>query len=158
MTLKKLMETLAEKLELTDVALTEDGSAQILFDGVHEVEIHAHDERPGFGLSASVGPMPEDDEERAEACLYLLEGNLLGDATNGAALSLDPERGEIVLCRSINQVEISYEAFEAELAGFLAALRAWKGEDAAGETGVGAAADTTELPDGAAAQAAMVRV
>lgn len=160
MTLASLMQTFAENLGQEDLTLTEDGSAQIVFDDVHEVDICTNEGRPGFGFSATVGPLPEEAEEATAVCLHLLEANLLGDATNGAALALDSERGEIVLCRNVNQDDIAYEAFEAELSAFLAALRHWKGHDLTEDPDEDPAGDEEAPTDDnvAAAAAAMFRV
>lgn len=155
MILKELLEEFAARLELGDFLLEDDGGAQIVLDDDRVVDVHANDGRPGFTFSSAVSTAPSEDREAALS--ELLAANLMGEATFGAALSLDPSADEIVLCRSVNLDDVPYEAFEAELAQFSAALLAW--QDLKADGGVAADEDDPEAaPQDAGPEAGMMRV
>lgn len=135
MTLPELMQELSSRLETTDPLLNEDGGVTVVFDDEVAVEILAHEGRPGFCFVSTVGSLPDDAEAHGAMMRELLEANVFGDTTNGAALCVDPANDEILLSRSVNQASVSYETFEEELAGFLAVLRAWRMREADGEIG-----------------------
>lgn len=133
MKLGELMRELAVRLDLGEVALEDDGGAQVVVGDGLSIDIEYGETSGGIAFSATVGPAPADD--MAAALSELLDANLLGQGTNGATLALDRVLGEIVLCRSIGQPEMAYEAFEAELTRFAEALQFWHRRVADGELG-----------------------
>lgn len=155
MTIRELLGELAERVGLGEAALEDEGGVQIVLDDDRVIEIHANDDRPGVTFSSAVGPAPTEDREAVLATL--LEANLMGEGTFGAALCLDSAAGEIVLCRSINVDDMPYDAFEAELSQFSAAQLAWQEllEDGGRPDGLGD--DDTAAQD-PSPDAGMVRV
>ena len=58
----------------------------------------------------------------------MLEGNFFGSQTQGASLSLDATRGEIILSRSVDVDAITSEDFARVIEKFLAATGYWQEE------------------------------
>lgn len=125
MALADLMKEFGQAMGLGDVALEEDGGARIVIDGSLEVDIAAARDGVGFDITAAVCPIPTRNQRGIFA--GMLEANLVGQGTGGAALSLDTSLGEVVLSRSIRQDSLSYDEFEGEMIRFTTALRDWRG-------------------------------
>lgn len=146
MALSDLMRELAARMGLGEIELEDDGGAQLVIDGNLEVDLIADVEGTGFAAVATVGPFRETDREAAMA--ELLEVNLFGQATGGACLALDTNRGEIVLRCHFPETDIAFDVFDTEMAGFVGALRYWRGRNSAGLIGTGAEAEDGGLDSG----------
>lgn len=133
MALAELMTELAEAIGQEGVELEDDGGGQLVIDGDLVIDIAADSSGSRIVVSASVGAIPIDGREAAFG--ELLEANLLGDGTGGAALAIDSTRGEIALCRLLPQDGLSFSVFSQELSLFVEALRYWRQRCAAGEIG-----------------------
>ena len=75
-------------------------------------------------LYSVLGPLPA----QGDAALYqqLLEANLFGADTAGAALAIDGPMREIVLCRSVGAEGMAAAAFVQIVEQFITAAEAWK--------------------------------
>lgn len=131
MNLQDLMRELSSRLGIDEIPLNQDGGGQIVVDDEFAIDIARDEEGRGFQFAATVGPVPQHEREAVFA--ELLEANLIGQGTAGAALALDREMDEIVLCRSIRQDELPFEAFEQELSDFVQVLRFWRKRHQAGQ-------------------------
>ena len=80
-------------------------------------------EEPGFSLTATVGPAPQQNREAVFA--LLLEANLAGRGVGRCCLALDADCDEIVLSRYYERDEIEVETLEDELDHFITVLQVW---------------------------------
>jgi len=124
MELAELMKELASELGLGEIELEEDGGGRITIDDDLAIDLEGAEDGFGFSISATVGSIP--GEGREAVFRELLEANLQGHGTGGAALALDSTLNEIVLCRSIPQDDLRFEVFDQELVTFVEALRMWR--------------------------------
>ena len=139
MALAELMTELAAAIGLEGVELEDDGGGQLIIDDDLVIDIATDPGEATIIVAASVGAIPADQREAAFG--QLLEANLLGDGTGGAALAIDGTRDEIVLCRLFPQDDLPFAVFDRELSVFVQALRYWRQRCAAGT--IGQAADDT---------------
>ena len=147
MELAELIRELGAGLGLSDAEPDEDGAATLVIDDTLEIVIEPGEDGPGVLISAAVGKLPADAREAVFA--ELLEANLMGQGVGAAALAIDPEREEIVLCRVILKSDLDFGDFDRELVGFANALRFWRERCGGGQIGKGADGDEQD-GDGAA--------
>ena len=137
----------SDPLGLSDVEPDEDGAATIVIDDTLEIVVEPGEGGQGVLISAAVGQLPADAREAALA--ELLEANLMGQGVGAAALAIDPDQEEIVLCRVILKSDLDFGDFDRELVGFATALRFWRERCDGGQIGKGADGDEQDA-DGAA--------
>lgn len=142
MELAELIRELGAHLRLPDVDPDEDGAATIVIDDTFEIVIEPGEDGRRILISAAVGALPVDAREAVFA--ELLEANLVGQGTGTAALAIDPDREEIVLCRVILQTDLDFDDFDQELVVFTNALRYWRERCESGQIGKGADGDTPD--------------
>ena len=147
MELAELIRELGAGLELSDVEPDEDGAATIVIDDTLEIVVEPGEGGQGVLISAAVGALPADAREATLA--ELLEANLMGQGVGAAALAIDPDQEEIVLCRVILKSDLDFDDFDKELVAFVDALRFWRERCDAGQIGKGADGDEQD-EDGAA--------
>ena len=147
MELADLIREMGAHLGHRDVEPDEDGGAVIVIDDTYEIAIERGEEGRGIVISATVGELPDEGREAVYA--ELLEANLMGQGAGAAALAIDPQVGDIVLCRVIPQSDLAFDDFDLELVGFAGALRFWRDRFVSGEIGKGLDGDARQ--DGAAA-------
>ena len=147
MELAELIREMGAHLGLPDVEPDEDGGAVIVIDDTYEIAIEPGEEGRGIVISATVGDLPDEGREAVYA--ELLEANLMGQGVDAAALAIDPQVGDIVLCRMIPKSDLAFEDFDLELVGFASALRFWRERFVSGEIGKGLDGDGA-ADDGAA--------
>lgn len=147
MELAELIRELGAGLGLSDVEPDEDGAATIVIDDTLEIVVEPGEGGQGVLISAAVGALPADAREAALA--ELLEANLMGQGVGAAALAIDPDQEEIVLCRVILKSDLDFEDFDRELVAFVNALRFWRERSDGGQIGKGADGDEQD-EDGAA--------
>lgn len=120
MTVNNLLAEFGRKAGLGALSLDDKGVCRLSFDGTLVVDLE-HDSSAGvLHLYAVVGSIPADGKESLFA--RLLEANLFGAQTSGAALAIDRQRNEILLCRSIMPDALDAMAFEKILESFVNAL------------------------------------
>ncbi len=123
MTLADLMAELGERMEIGAFELDFDGGTQIVLDDETVIDIEPDPDGGGFHFYARIGPMPQRGREPVMAAL--LAANRLGQDTGAAALALDRDLDEIVLCRMLDEEGLSFDQFEAALTEFAAVHGAW---------------------------------
>ena len=133
MALADLMTELAAAIGFEGVELEDDGGGQLVIDDDLVIDIATDPGEAGIIVAAAVGAVPVDRREAAFG--ELLEANLLGDGTGGAALAIDETRDEIVLCRLFPQDDLPFAVFDRELSLFVQALRYWRQRCADGTIG-----------------------
>ena len=147
MKLAELIRELGAGLGLSGVEPDEDGAATIVIDDTLEIVVEPGEDGHGILISAAVGKLPADAREAVFA--ELLEANLMGQGAGAAALAIDPDLEEIVLCRVVLKADIDFDDFDQELAAFTNALRYWRERCDGGQIGKGQDGDEQES-DGAA--------
>ena len=150
MKLANVLSELGDRLGLGTIELDQDGGCLLAFDNNLLVDIEQAYEGPGFYLSATVCPAPQ--QKRQSVFAELLEANLQGRGTGHACLAFDADLDEIVLSQTIANDDIEIEAFEQELEAFLNVLEHWKHRYETGELGTlhgaVAASNATIMPPG----------
>jgi len=142
MALANLMKDLAAAIGLDNIAFGADGGGQLVIDDDVVVDIRvASGQEGGFVVSALVGPIPLDNREAVYG--ELLEANLVGDATGGAALAIDPTRSQIALRRRFSDDSMAFSVLDRELSIFVEALSYWRRRCANGEIGKGTEDDSS---------------
>ena len=121
MNLKDALMELAHQTGLP-IALSEHGTAQLLFDQRLAVNLEASGDQ-GVYLYAVLGPLPSDQREAMYA--MLLEGQLFGQETSLASFGLDSTRGELLLHRYLDLSRIEYSDFILALDDFIERHAYW---------------------------------
>lgn len=82
---------------IANLKFSPDGCARLMFEGDVAIDLEIDPSSEQIQLYSVLGPVPAANRES----LYrsLLEGNLFGSQTGGAALSIDPVQDEVLLCR-----------------------------------------------------------
>lgn len=118
----QLLQNLAVALELPELRFDANGCARIAVDGAPALNF----ERAANGsihLYSVLGSLPL---ERQEAYYrQMLEGNLFGTATGGAALAVDGTQGEVVLCRTVHVDHVAAADFSTMVEEFVTAAEDW---------------------------------
>lgn len=141
----ELIKGLAEKMGIGgEIEVDDDQRCFLEFDGMGVV-IQGVDAAETVALLSPVGmPPPEDPAQLYRA---LLEANYLFHGTSGATLSVNPEDGGVMLCRSLDGKALDADGLLVALDAFLNTLVAWR--SFVGEYRAKPA--ETETPDDAAA-------
>jgi len=120
---QELLKSLNEKLGGLDLAFDETKTLALEVDGM-AMSILDLSESGALALTGLVGrPPPEDDL----APLYrsLLEANYTFSGAAGSTLSVNPESGDIELCRALPLAALDGESFFAEVERFVNMLETW---------------------------------
>lgn len=120
----QLLASLGLTMNLPDLRFDEHGCARLLFDQKLAVDLENDADNDCIHVYSVLGSAPHAGS--GEATLRkLLEGNLFGAQTQGAALAIDAPNNEIVLCRSFDIASASTQAFESFMEKFLTAVEHW---------------------------------
>lgn len=140
----QLLTSLGLAVGLPDLKFDHNGCARLLFDQRIAVDLERDADAGCIHVYTVLGAAPPPGTGEA---LYrrLLEGNLFGSQTQGAALAVDAATHEILLSRSLDVEAASADDFARLVEKFLAATEHWKQELAG--SGAGEAA---HQPDRAA--------
>lgn len=120
----ELVNALAEKVGLAEgIEIDSDNRCLMEFDGMI-VALQGLDEVGQVSFFSSVGEPPPERLER----LYrsLLEANHLFRGTSGSTLSVDPETGEMFLCRAMPYAALDGDSFIEELEKFVNIVENWR--------------------------------
>jgi hypothetical protein len=123
----QLLSALGLTMGLPDLAFDANGCARLIFDQAIAVDLEHDDEADCIHIYHVLGTTPSvGDGEN----LYrrLLEGNLFGAQTQGAALSVDASAQEIVIGRMFDVAGASTTSFAEAMEKFLAAVEHWQSE------------------------------
>lgn len=124
MRFNELVRGLAEKMGIGGVVeIDAEQRCFLEFDGLGVV-IQGVDAAETVALLSPVGlPPPEEPGALYKA---LLEANYLFQGTAGATLSVNPEDGGVMLCRSLDARALDAEGLLVALDAFLNTLVAWR--------------------------------
>jgi hypothetical protein len=116
---------------LPHLRFNSDGCARLLFDGSVSVDLEVDDAAACIQAYGVLGPVPAGNRE----ALYrrLLEGNLFGTQTGGAALSIDPVQEEVLLCRRLELAATDAAAMAESLQSFAGVVAQWRDRLGSGE-------------------------
>ncbi|MES2975610.1 MAG: type III secretion system chaperone [Pseudomonadota bacterium] len=123
----QLLTSLGLAVGLPDLAFDGNGCARLLFDQRIAVNLE-HDADAGcIHVYSVLGAVPPPGTGEA-LFRRLLEGNLFGSQTHGAALAVDGSSHEILLSRSLDVESASAEGFGRMVEKLLAASDHWTQE------------------------------
>ncbi|MGE0331174.1 MAG: type III secretion system chaperone [Ramlibacter sp.] len=113
-----------------------DGCARLLFEDAVAIDLEVDPGGDRIQIYSVLGPVPAGPREQ----LYrrLLEGNLFGSQTGGAALSIDPVQDEVLLCRPYGLDADDAEHLAKVLEEFAGAAAHWRKLLGGGELTAGA--------------------
>ncbi|NDC10561.1 MAG: CesT family type III secretion system chaperone [Oxalobacteraceae bacterium] len=117
MTIDDILSQLGSRMGLPDLRLDEGRACQLIFDGRVAVDIEL------VFLHSTVGIVRP--EGREVVFQHLLEANLFGRGTGGAVLSVDGQRYEILLHRSLQTRQIDFSDFVDALEQFIQYASHW---------------------------------
>jgi hypothetical protein len=122
-----MLENLVEQLG-SDLNMKEDisllGPQQYsLFFGDHTVEIHQLEH--AILLKGNIGSCPTNSRE--QFLMLVMEANLFGKGTRGAAIGLNEEGKGLTLSVELNS-HISYKNFKEKLEDFISVMDFWQKE------------------------------
>ena len=116
----ELIHQLGQKLNISDLSLTEDNTCGILFD---DDDVLIENSNNNIFIVSEIGRVEEDEKEKFFA--VFMDANHLGHGTAFGSIGYDEQRDIFTLTRVLND-EIEFEKFEEQLVLFLKALRYWK--------------------------------
>jgi hypothetical protein len=107
------------------------GCARLLFDKSIAIDLEIDEEAGCIQVYGVLGVVPSTGRE----ALYrrLLEGNLFGTQTGGAALAIDPVQDEVLLCRRVDLATTNAVALTECLETFAGLIEQWQRRLASGE-------------------------
>lgn len=106
----ELLRPLAEALGLTELTLDDQGTCALVLDDRLPVTLALDDASATLHLYCVLGPGPEDLLHQAACYAAMLDANLFGRGTGGATLAMDPDAGDMVLCRSLPLTQTTPES------------------------------------------------
>lgn len=123
----QLLASLGLATGLPDLKFDNNGCARLLFDQRMAVDLERDADASCIHIYTVLCAAPPPGTGEA---LYrrLLEGNLFGSQTQGAALAVDATSHEIILCRSVDVESSSSDDFARLIEKFLAAVEHWQQE------------------------------
>lgn len=94
---RNLLAAYSQHAGVPGLKFSPDGCARLLFEDSVAVDLEVDPSGDRIQIYSVLGPVPAGSREQ----LYrrLLEGNLFGSQTAGAALSIDPVQDEVLLCK-----------------------------------------------------------
>jgi len=148
-----LLSTLGTHIGLADLTFNEENVCRLVFDKAIVVDLEYLPDTHLLQVYSVVG---NDPGESVATLRKLLSANLFGQGTGGAVLSLDEDRGEILLSRTFDVSAVDSRVFIEQLDVFASHVEAWTAElvtDSGDDAG-------TALPDGPSleASAAFIRI
>jgi hypothetical protein len=121
--LEQVIPKLQKELELeAPIGGDGEGAYTLLLD---ETKITISESSPGFQLTATLGELPQDQQELFFS--NMLRGNLFFQATKGSILGLD-DTGRFMTLRYIHPNKCEYKEFRYALEDFINTIDFWKAE------------------------------
>lgn len=139
----ELLAAYSQHAGIADLKFSADGCARLLFEGSVAIDLEIDPSADRIQLYCVLGPVPAGERET----LYrrLLEGNLFGTHTGGAALSIDPVQDEVLLCRQYPVGTVDPSHLAKVLEEFAGVAGHWRQQLGAGDLTAGAL-DTAAAP------------
>ena len=121
----QLLHSLSESLGVPELRFDDNGCARLATDGAPAINF----ERDPAGTIHAYSVLATLPAEGREA-LYeqLLQGNLFGAATSGAALAVDTGGNEVLLCGVLATKQTTPELFAAQFEHFVGAAQKWQAQ------------------------------
>lgn len=114
---------LGAEIGIADLALDEDGMAELSVDDDVDVTLMYLPHTPGLVLAAEVANARDlGDEELRD----LLQSNLSWDLTLGGAFAMLPESEEVLLCRLMLSAGREAAELDEEIDAFVEVVRGWR--------------------------------
>lgn len=123
MHLPRLMKEFAKAANVDHIPHEEDGSYRLEIDGML-VTLSEVAHKEDLFMWAEVGALPP--EGRETLCHTLLTADFMGQATQGAVLSIDPDTETITLHRIDSFKGMDFEHFKTKLEHFVNVLETWR--------------------------------
>lgn len=148
MKIESILTELGNQMGLPNLKLDANKVCRLIFDKKFTVDIEASEDLKIVHLYSALCTIPPSDKET----LYesLLEANLFGRGTGGAAFGVDTEPGreEILLSRTVVMEKTDYQDFVNILESFVNHVEAWtdkidKGEYSKDRRGISASSSTS---------------
>ncbi|HSI86701.1 MAG TPA: CesT family type III secretion system chaperone [Candidatus Methylacidiphilales bacterium] len=124
MDLADAIRTLAEELQLPDIAPDEDGSYSIVFDGDLVLEILPWDNRT-FLMRTTLVPLPSEPEKEKLMVQRVLQFSLAKLRCRLTSTSLDPASRRLILSRVLQSTALRPFEFIAAVEDFLNDIELW---------------------------------
>ncbi len=124
MELKTLIEQVAQRLNIQNLQLNENGVCYLSFDNRLQVAIEAAPEPNIIFLYSVLCAIPTEGKDK----LYetLMEGHLFGIGTRGGTFAASPKFGHIFFFKRFDLRDITLDSFLRELESFIQAYDFWK--------------------------------
>jgi hypothetical protein len=120
----QLLNGLGLAMGLPQLRFDERGCARLMFDGKLAINFEHDADSASIQVYSVIAPMPSEGRDAIFA--MLLQGNLFGSETAGAALALDLAHREIVLCRKLALENASAASFAQAVESFVDATEHWQ--------------------------------
>lgn len=120
----KLLPALGQQLGVPDLSFNAEGCARLVIEGAPALDFE-RDEAGAILMYSVLGPLPPAG--RASFYGQMLQGNLFGSSTAGAALAIDDLHAQVLLCRTVTTRYLGLNEFAATVESFVAAAEAWQG-------------------------------
>lgn len=123
MNIEDILKELGGQMGLPNLKLDSNKVCRLIFDKKYTVDIEASEDLKTVHIYSALCIIPPEGREK----LYevLLEANLFGRGTGGAAFGLDLELGEILLSRTLIMEKTDYQDFVNILESFVNHVEAW---------------------------------
>lgn len=123
MKIESVLTELGNQMGLPNLKLDDNKVCRLVFDKKFTIDIEASEDLKTVHIYSALCIIPPRDKEN----LYesLLEANLFGRGTGGAAFGVDLEMGEILLSRTIEMERTDYQDFVNILESFVNHVEAW---------------------------------
>jgi hypothetical protein len=118
----QLLQSLGLTLGLPNLSFDSHGCARVVVDGAPALDFERQERM--VHVYSVLGLLPPEGRETLYA--QMLQGNLFGASTAGAALSIDELQGEVVLCRTFVAESTSAHSFASDVEAFVAAAEDWQ--------------------------------
>ena len=120
----EVIQAIATAMGVPELRLDAHGCASLRIDDALDVHFEASASSHLLHVYCILGPVPTSHRERCFE--QLLSANLFSADTGGAALAIDPEFDEIVVCTDIGNHGWTSELIMSRLARFIDAAAAWR--------------------------------
>lgn len=146
MNIEDVLKELGAQMGLPGLKLDDNKVCRLIFDKKFTVDIEASEDLKTVHLYSAICVIPPEGKES----FYegLLEANLFGRGTGGAAFGIDIELGEVLLSRTLQMEKIDYQDFVNILEGFVNHVEAWTDKVEKGDVGRGKHAASVPLHPG----------
>lgn len=123
MQIAEFLTLLEEKSGMSPLAFSEEGVISFTFNSDFTANIEKSDDDQLLTVYAKIGDLPSKNRE--ECMKALLEANLFGQKTRGAAIGLDSDTQELYIFKSFDCTSIEFESFFEQFSNILQAQQEW---------------------------------